>query len=54
MMFEERDAITNLTGLVTGLLGGVAQNVNPSDKRPDAAHPFVAPGPTDQRGPCPG
>jgi hypothetical protein len=50
---EERDLISGIIGTVAGLLGSVAAGVNPSDKRPDAAHPFIAPGPTDQRGPCP-
>lgn len=29
-------------------------NVSGLVQVPDAAHPFIAPGPTDQRGPCPG
>lgn len=29
-------------------------NVTGLNKVPDEAHPFIAPGPTDQRGPCPG
>lgn len=45
---EERgvfgDAVGDLGGFLNGLLGSIAQNVNPSDKRPDAAHPFVTPG----------
>jgi hypothetical protein len=41
-------------GLVGGIVGSIASSVDPSNKRPDAAHPFIAPGPTDQRGPCPG
>lgn len=59
-------------GLLEGLVGSVASAVDPSNKRPDAAHPFQvnyvkwwyenemlnkpfqqAPGPNDQRGPCP-
>ncbi|UZJ55765.1 hypothetical protein CBS101457_005085 [Exobasidium rhododendri] len=47
-------AVNNGAGLLSGILGGIAESVNPDDKRPDAAHPFIAPGPTDQRGPCPG
>lgn len=46
--------LTGAGGILSGLVGAIAQNVNPNDKRPDAAHPFQAPGPTDQRGPCPG
>ena len=37
-----------------GLLGTVATNVSEADRRPDASHPFVEPGPNDQRGACPG
>jgi hypothetical protein len=51
--YESRDLL-GLLGLVDGLLGSVASIVDLSDRRPDAAHPFQAPGPTDQRGPCPG
>ncbi|GAA5893869.1 hypothetical protein JCM5296_004623 [Sporobolomyces johnsonii] len=39
---------------LTGLSTAGAQNVDPSDLRPDADHQYIAPGPTDQRGPCPG
>jgi hypothetical protein len=40
--------------LLDGLLGIVATGVSPNDKRPSPDHPFIAPGPTDQRGVCPG
>ncbi|GAA5913046.1 hypothetical protein JCM6882_005546 [Rhodosporidiobolus microsporus] len=40
--------------LVDGLSAALATGVRESDRRPDADHPFQAPGPTDQRGPCPG
>ena len=40
--------------LLDGLLGFVAHNVSEVDSRPDAQHPFIYPGLTDQRGPCPG
>ncbi|BGP43028.1 hypothetical protein JCM10449v2_007043 [Rhodotorula kratochvilovae] len=43
-----------LGDLVNGLTGALATGVKESDRRPDADHPFIAPGPTDQRGPCPG
>ena len=48
------NVVGSVGGLLDGLLGGIAENINPSDQRPDAAHPFRAPGPSDQRGPCPG
>jgi hypothetical protein len=44
-------AVSGLGSLINGTIGGIEAVVNPDDKRPDAAHPFVAPGPTDQRGP---
>ncbi|GAA6064213.1 hypothetical protein JCM10212_003822 [Sporobolomyces blumeae] len=43
-----------LGDLVNGLSNALATGVKASDRRPDADHPFKAPGPTDQRGPCPG
>ncbi|GAA5853084.1 hypothetical protein JCM8547_000195 [Rhodosporidiobolus lusitaniae] len=43
-----------LGDVVNGLSGTLASGIKTSDKRPDAAHPYKAPGPTDQRGPCPG
>jgi hypothetical protein len=48
------NALTGVGGLLEGLLGSVAQLNNGETRVPDAAHPFQAPGPTDQRGPCPG
>ncbi|GAA5893865.1 hypothetical protein JCM5296_004622 [Sporobolomyces johnsonii] len=39
---------------LTSLATRGATNVQASDLRPDSAHPFVAPEPSDQRGPCPG
>jgi hypothetical protein len=48
------NVLTGAGGLLEGLLGSVA-NLSGGEKRiPDADHPFQAPGPTDQRGPCPG
>lgn len=44
-------AASGLGSLVDGILGGAEAIVDPANKRPDAAHPFIAPGPTDQRGP---
>ncbi|GAA5869304.1 hypothetical protein JCM3774_004200 [Rhodotorula dairenensis] len=50
--------ISGVTGalgnLVNGLAAGGATNVDASNRFPDAAHPFQAPGSTDQRGVCPG
>ncbi|KAF9872869.1 hypothetical protein CkaCkLH20_09732 [Colletotrichum karsti] len=43
-----------LTGTITGLLGSVAQSVNPENARPEKGFEFQAPGPNDSRGPCPG
>ncbi|KWU41881.1 Cloroperoxidase, partial [Rhodotorula sp. JG-1b] len=43
-----------LGNLVNGLATGGASNVDASNRFPDANHPFQAPGPTDQRGVCPG
>ena len=43
-----------LTNTVSGLLGAVANNISPSDKRPEPGYEFQAPGPSDSRGPCPG
>jgi hypothetical protein len=44
-------SLGGLGSLIDGLLDGTAAIVDPANKRPDAAHPFIAPGPTDQRGP---
>lgn len=43
-----------LTSTLTGLLGSVAESVNPDNKRPEPGYTFQAPGPGDSRGPCPG
>lgn len=43
-----------LGDVVNGLTGALATGVKESDRRPDADHPYMEPGPTDQRGPCPG
>lgn len=55
MQAEKRQNLTSIVNgaasTLDGLLGGVAAIVDESNKRPDAAHPFIAPGPTDQRGP---
>ena len=52
------ETVDNLLGgvgdLLDGLLGSLPSLVNGETRVPDAAHPFQAPGPTDQRGPCPG
>lgn len=34
--------------------GSTIANVTGLSVVPDAAHKYIAPGPTDQRGPCPG
>jgi hypothetical protein len=49
-----QNALGGVGGLLEGLLGSVAQLGNGETKVPDENHPFQAPGPTDQRGPCPG
>lgn len=46
--------LTPLASTIEGVLGSVAENVNPSDKRPEPGYTFQAPGPNDSRGPCPG
>ncbi|KAJ4287353.1 hypothetical protein N0V90_012751 [Kalmusia sp. IMI 367209] len=58
---EERQVLTGLIGTVqaltntvSGLLGAVANNVAPKNKRPEPGYEFKAPGPGDSRGPCPG
>ncbi|KAL1603848.1 hypothetical protein SLS60_005440 [Paraconiothyrium brasiliense] len=43
-----------LTNTVSGLLGAVANNISPDNKRPEPGYEFQAPGPGDSRGPCPG
>lgn len=47
-------SISALTGTISGLLGAVANNISPSDKRPETGYTFQAPGSGDSRGPCPG
>lgn len=55
MQHESRQNIPGagegLASTLQGLAGGVAAIVDSANKRPDADHPFIAPGPTDQRGP---
>ena len=46
--------VAALTNTISGLLGSVANSVNPSNKRPEPGYEFKAPGPNDSRGPCPG
>lgn len=46
--------LTGAGGLLEGLLGSVADLRGGEMRVPDADHPFREPGPTDQRGPCPG
>jgi hypothetical protein len=46
--------LASIGSVVEGITGSVASIVDKNNKRPDAAHPYQAPGPTDQRGPCPG
>ncbi|KXT04896.1 hypothetical protein AC578_3442 [Pseudocercospora eumusae] len=43
-----------LVGDVEGLLGSVASGIDPNNYRPEPEYPFIAPGPNDSRGPCPG
>ncbi|KAF2674003.1 hypothetical protein BT63DRAFT_419323 [Microthyrium microscopicum] len=43
-----------LTNTVAGLLGSIASSVDPDNKRPEPGYEFIAPGPNDARGPCPG
>jgi hypothetical protein len=49
-----QNALGGVGGLLEGLLGSIAQLGNGETLVPDGNHPFQAPGPTDQRGPCPG
>ncbi|KAF7541113.1 heme-thiolate peroxidase [Neopestalotiopsis clavispora] len=65
---QERDLFGGILGGLGSLLGGTleavfdnvlgiiptAEAVNGLKKFPEPDHPFQAPGPTDQRGPCPG
>lgn len=48
------DTVGALTGTLEGLIGSVAESVNPDNKRPEPGYTFQAPGPGDSRGPCPG
>lgn len=48
------DTVGALTGTLEGLLGSIAESVNPDNKRPEPGYTFQAPGPNDKRGPCPG
>lgn len=43
-----------LTNTISGLLGAVANNISPGNKRPEPGYDYKAPGPSDSRGPCPG
>ncbi|TEA18400.1 Aromatic peroxygenase [Colletotrichum sidae] len=47
-------AVGALTNTITGLLGAVAQNINPENARPEKGFDFQAPRSGDSRGPCPG
>ncbi|KAJ4345597.1 uncharacterized protein N0V89_011730 [Didymosphaeria variabile] len=58
---QERQLLTGLIGTVqaltntvSGLLGAVANNISPDNKRPEPGYGFKAPGAGDSRGPCPG
>lgn len=46
--------VGSLGSTVAGLLGSVAASVDPANKRPEPGYTFIAPGPNDSRGPCPG
>jgi hypothetical protein len=48
------DTVGALTNTLEGLLGSIAESVNPDNKRPEPGYTFKAPGPNDSRGPCPG
>lgn len=48
-------ALDSLGDLIPGLLGSVTEGtLDLSNKRPEPGYPFIAPGPGDSRGPCPG
>jgi hypothetical protein len=58
---EKRQGLSAVTDLlntvlsdVSGLVGSVAESVNPDNLRPESGYTFEAPGPNDSRGPCPG
>ncbi|EJD34905.1 heme-thiolate peroxidase [Auricularia subglabra TFB-10046 SS5] len=40
--------------LVNGVVDTLPSSIEGSKRFPEDAYPFIAPGPTDQRGPCPG
>jgi len=46
--------VQSLTNTVSGLLGSIANNISPDNKRPENGYVFKAPGVNDSRGPCPG
>lgn len=46
--------VGSLTNTITGLLGSVANAIDPDNRRPEPGYTFQAPGPGDSRGPCPG
>ncbi|KAF4554456.1 Dothistromin biosynthesis peroxidase dotB-like protein 1 [Elsinoe fawcettii] len=47
-------SLTALLSTVRGLLGAVANNIDPNNLRPEPGFEFREPGPNDSRGPCPG
>lgn len=47
-------SVSSLVNDVDGLLGSVASSVDPDNYRPEPGYTFMAPGPNDSRGPCPG
>lgn len=51
---KRQGLLDNVVGAVGGLLGSIAQSVNPDNRRPEEGYEFIAPGPDDSRGPCPG
>lgn len=46
--------VSSVLESVSGLVGSVAAAVDPDNKRPEPGYEFIAPGPNDSRGPCPG
>lgn len=48
------DLIGSLGKTLAGLPEAIAENISPDNKRPEPGYTFVAPGPNDSRGPCPG
>jgi len=54
---EKRQLLTvvgNLLDDVEALVGSVASMIDPDNYRPEPGYDFIAPGPGDSRGPCPG